>query len=135
MWPPIVPLPEGNAPSPSPSPSISTSPSLSPSPSLPSPSSEPSITPNQSVDSVSPPSFSAPSHPTKRSNQNHHQTLILSASIGGSVFLFFLIAALVFCRTDKVATVKPWATGLSGQLQKAFVSGNFLNRTLNVMLY
>ncbi|KAM7499398.1 hypothetical protein LguiA_023812 [Lonicera macranthoides] len=130
---PTVPLPEGNAPSPSPlisqspspSPLISQSPSPSPSPSpsSPSPSSEPSVTPKQSIDSVLPPPLSAPSHPTKRSNQNHHRTLILSASIGGSVFLFFFIAALVFCRTDKVATVKPWATGLSGQLQKAFVTG------------
>ncbi|KAK1286658.1 putative LRR receptor-like serine/threonine-protein kinase MRH1 [Acorus calamus] len=28
-----------------------------------------------------------------------------------------------YCRKNKVVTVRPWATGLSGQLQKAFVTG------------
>lgn len=30
---------------------------------------------------------------------------------------------MYLCKSNKVATVKPWATGLSGQLQKAFVTG------------
>jgi len=35
-----------------------------------------------------------------------------------------LAALLVLCyRSSKVVTVRPWATGLSGQLQKAFVTG------------
>uniref|UniRef100_A0A1D1ZKL2 Putative LRR receptor-like serine/threonine-protein kinase At5g45840 n=1 Tax=Anthurium amnicola TaxID=1678845 RepID=A0A1D1ZKL2_9ARAE len=38
-----------------------------------------------------------------------------------------LVGALVFCvlcyQCNKVVTVKPWTTGLSGQLQKAFVTG------------
>uniref|UniRef100_A0A8I6Z3F7 Uncharacterized protein n=1 Tax=Hordeum vulgare subsp. vulgare TaxID=112509 RepID=A0A8I6Z3F7_HORVV len=29
----------------------------------------------------------------------------------------------VYCRAKKVVTVSPWLTGLSGQLQRAFVIG------------
>lgn len=49
--------------------------------------------------------------------------LTLVGAIGGSVFVFILVIAIVFFRSSKVATVKPWSTGLSGQLQKAFVTG------------
>ncbi|KAI3945303.1 hypothetical protein MKX01_035064 [Papaver californicum] len=47
---------------------------------------------------------------------------ILSVAIWDS---FLSIAAIGFllCRSKKVVSVKPWVTGLSGQLQKAFVTG------------
>ncbi|KAI3856816.1 hypothetical protein MKX03_014134 [Papaver bracteatum] len=46
----------------------------------------------------------------------------ISVAVGAS---FLSIAAVVFllCRSKKVVSVKPWVTGLSGQLQKAFVTG------------
>ena len=57
--------------------------------------------------------------------QHHgHWIRILAGSIGGALFLVILIIGVYLCKSDKVATVKPWATGLSGQLQKAFVTGN-----------
>ncbi|KAD5962121.1 hypothetical protein E3N88_13594 [Mikania micrantha] len=43
------------------------------------------------------------------------------AAIGGTALVG--IAALLLWRCNRVATVRPWATGLSGQLQKAFVTG------------
>ncbi|GLU02568.1 hypothetical protein SLE2022_198140 [Rubroshorea leprosula] len=59
----------------------------------------------------------------KISNSKHHMVLTLVAAIGGSLFVFISVIAIIFFRSSKVATVKPWATGLSGQLQKAFVTG------------
>ncbi|KAI4302433.1 hypothetical protein MLD38_038178 [Melastoma candidum] len=48
---------------------------------------------------------------------------IMGGVIGGSAFVLITILGVFFCKGAKVATVKPWATGLSGQLQKAFVTG------------
>ncbi|KAM0846395.1 hypothetical protein ACQ4PT_055699 [Festuca glaucescens] len=46
------------------------------------------------------------------------------AGAGASVLAVMSAALLVLCyRSSKVVTVRPWATGLSGQLQKAFVTG------------
>ncbi|KAF9596490.1 hypothetical protein IFM89_012221 [Coptis chinensis] len=50
------------------------------------------------------------------------QWRILSGAAGIS-FLLISVIGLCFCRGKKVVTVRPWATGLSGQLQKAFVTG------------
>ncbi|EMS58575.1 putative LRR receptor-like serine/threonine-protein kinase MRH1 [Triticum urartu] len=61
-------------------------------------------------------------------------------------------AFAVYCRAKKVGTVRPWVTGLSGQLQRAFVTGvpslkrseleaacedfsNIIGSTANCMLY
>jgi hypothetical protein len=33
---------------------------------------------------------------------------------------------IYLCKTNKVAIVKPWTTGISGQLQKALVTGKYL---------
>lgn len=49
----------------------------------------------------------------------------MSAAAGGPVLLL-LIIGIFFWRSGKVSTVKPWATGLSGQLQRAFITGNSL---------
>jgi hypothetical protein len=46
---------------------------------------------------------------------------------GSSVFLVMAVASVVYCRAKKVGTVKPWVTGLSGQLQRAFVTGIILS--------
>ncbi|KAI8001451.1 Protein MALE DISCOVERER 1 [Camellia lanceoleosa] len=44
--------------------------------------------------------------------------------ISGIAFLLTVAAVMFFmCRSRAVATIGPWKTGLSGQLQKAFVTG------------
>uniref|UniRef100_A0A2N9IXB0 Protein kinase domain-containing protein n=1 Tax=Fagus sylvatica TaxID=28930 RepID=A0A2N9IXB0_FAGSY len=80
-----------------------------------------------------PPSQTAPTNPSTPPSQtapvpsateiHHNLVAILVGSIGGTIFLIILIVGVYLLKSDKVATVKPWATGLSGQLQKAFVTG------------
>ncbi|KAK2982493.1 hypothetical protein RJ640_026336 [Escallonia rubra] len=118
------PSPSTSAPSPSPSPSPSTSapspaPSSAPNPSLTSPSPAVSGSPTLLSAPVSSPSGSS-SEPSKRRN---HRVLVISVATGVSVLLLVLMGGVFFCQRNKVVTVKPWATGLSGQLQKAFVTG------------
>ncbi|KAK1428650.1 hypothetical protein QVD17_17489 [Tagetes erecta] len=60
---------------------------------------------------------------SKSNNSNHHRVLIWSGVIGGSVFIILTAFGFLFFKQNKVVTVKPWATGLSGQLQKAFTTG------------
>lgn len=111
-------------PSPSPSPPPSPSPVTSPSPS---PSPEPSTVPNQTLPpapstiSETPPSVPPPIPQQQKSKSKIDPIIIISIAIGGSAFIG--IVALMLWRGNKVATVRPWATGLSGQLQKAFVTG------------
>ena len=114
-------------------PSLLTSPELSPSPSS-SPSPSPVISPSPTVLSTPPHSswISAPSPApssnqmnSQSSNQKHHSVVIWS-TVGGFSFLILVSFAVFVCfRSSKVVTVKPWTTGLSGQLRKAFVTGNF----------
>ncbi|XP_059301950.1 inactive receptor-like serine/threonine-protein kinase At2g40270 isoform X1 [Lycium ferocissimum] len=109
---------------PSLSPSPSPSPSLSPSP-TPSITAEPHLAPSP-VSSASPSSLPSPPENGSKvedSRRSHHRALILSAAIGGPILLFILIAGTIFFRSNKMAVVKPWATGLSGQLQRAFITG------------
>ncbi|KAJ6909837.1 inactive receptor-like serine/threonine-protein kinase [Populus alba x Populus x berolinensis] len=47
---------------------------------------------------------------------------IIAGAIGGTLVILISIISIYICKTSK-ASVKPWATGLSGQLQKAFVTG------------
>ncbi|XP_076957242.1 inactive receptor-like serine/threonine-protein kinase At2g40270 [Bidens hawaiensis] len=58
-----------------------------------------------------------------KNHSNHHKVLIWSGVIGGSVFIFLTAFGFVFLKKNKVVTVNPFATGLSGQLQKAFTTG------------
>lgn len=111
----------------------SSSPSLSPSPLSPSPT--PAVTAKPHVvhsprSSPSPSSLPSPAENSSRvenARRSNHRVLILSAAIGGSVLLLILIAGTIVFRSNKMAVVKPWATGLSGQLQRAFITGNFLS--------
>lgn len=60
---------------------------------------------------------------TPASKGNSHLIVYLSVGAGIS-FLAALSIIYFFCyRINKVVTVMPWRTGLSGQLQKAFVTG------------
>ncbi|KAG5561906.1 hypothetical protein RHGRI_004823 [Rhododendron griersonianum] len=52
---------------------------------------------------------------------NTWKYIVLIASV--SVLLIVAVATLLVCRKRAVSTVGPWKTGLSGQLQKAFVTG------------
>ncbi|XP_073124420.1 probable inactive receptor-like protein kinase At3g56050 isoform X1 [Henckelia pumila] len=76
---------------------------------------------------ISPPSLAnpteKPSASSKRSWTSIHWNLLLSAMIGGPLLILLLIGGILFFRFNKMATVNPWRTGLSGQLQKAFVTG------------
>ncbi|KAA8549447.1 hypothetical protein F0562_001131, partial [Nyssa sinensis] len=114
------------------SPLFSPSDSLPPSPSPILPPSPASLAPANPpiVDSKPPESHPAPfpspaSTPSpiieNGSKSNHHMVLIWSLVIGVSLVIFVSALGIFFCRS-KVVTVKPWTTGLSGQLQKAFVT-------------
>ncbi|KAJ1262332.1 hypothetical protein BS78_09G098600 [Paspalum vaginatum] len=52
------------------------------------------------------------------------RTVYVIAAAGASLAAALSVALFVLCyRSNHVVTVRPWATGLSGQLQKAFVTG------------
>ncbi|CAM0872732.1 unnamed protein product [Alopecurus aequalis] len=57
------------------------------------------------------------------SMHKHSLTTYGLAAAGISAFLIISAVGALYCRAKKVGTVKPWVTGLSGQLQKAFVTG------------
>ncbi|KAL0321300.1 UNVERIFIED_CONTAM: protein MALE DISCOVERER 2 [Sesamum radiatum] len=60
--------------------------------------------------------------PTDTGKSGNSVKLIVGLSVG----LFLLILAvviIVICRSRAAKTIAPWKTGLSGQLQKAFVTG------------
>ncbi|KAF7833793.1 putative inactive receptor-like protein kinase [Senna tora] len=115
----------------SPSPSIFIPPSSSPSPS-PSPSASPEISEPANPPSVvsSPPNSTWDSEPSpspisnQKSSETKNHTVIIWSTVGSFSFLVLVSAVVFVCfRNTKVVTVKPWPIGLSGQLQKAFVTG------------
>lgn len=69
---------------------------------------------------------SSPSQAVKTHSKHH--MVVIAGIVGGSVFLLVTAVGAFLCRSNKVVTVRPWATGLSGQLQKAFVTGQFISR-------
>ncbi|GFP96853.1 probable inactive receptor-like protein kinase at3g56050, partial [Phtheirospermum japonicum] len=99
----------------SPSPLVTTSPSPAPSP--------PSTDNTSDLNRISPTAVPTPQEGARSSTSSNNIGLILLGAIGGPVLLL-LLGVVIFCyRSGKVASVKPWATGLSGQLQRAFVTG------------
>ncbi|KAI9118234.1 hypothetical protein K1719_010566 [Acacia pycnantha] len=116
--------------SPSPSPSTifltpSISPIATPTAGISVPANPPTIvsSPSQSnwISAPSPASFW---NQGSTKNSKPHKSLIIWSTAGG-VSLLVVVSAIVFScfRASRVVTVKPWSTGLSGQLQKAFVTG------------
>ncbi|CAA7398211.1 unnamed protein product [Spirodela intermedia] len=85
-----------------------------------------SVPPNEGRTSVPSPALAPSSDPSssrKRPPRKISKALIFGL-VGAAVGSAVLVAVGIFCyRSNKVVTVKPWATGLSGQLQKAFVTG------------
>ena len=65
---------------------------------------------------------SAPRISPESSPSKKHHVAIIAGAIGGTLVILISILSIYICKTNK-ASVKPWATGLSGQLQKAFVTG------------
>ncbi|KAL6531111.1 hypothetical protein OROHE_014180 [Orobanche hederae] len=127
----IINLPPTPASSPSPSaPALAPVPAPAPASALaptPAPAHEPlASSPSPSlVTHITPPSLltpvEGPHAPTGHSRKNHRRLMILSAATGGPLLLL-LVVGIFFWQSGKVSTVKPWATGLSGQLQRAFVT-------------
>ncbi|KAK6935689.1 Serine-threonine/tyrosine-protein kinase, catalytic domain [Dillenia turbinata] len=121
-FPPTSPSPE----SPVPSPSALASPTPSPLPAVPphetsSPSASP---PNvaaepSSHDASAPSSASVPNIVSKKAS---HKVIIWCSVVGGSLFLIITAIGIILYQGNKVVPVRPWATGLSGQLQKAFIT-------------
>lgn len=108
---------------------VASAPLLSPSPSIeistpvpsPSPTTEPPSPVVKRKSYYQPPSASAPTKtPEKRIES---WKIYMPISIGVSFLLLLSVLYLLCCRANRVVTVRPWATGLSGQLQKAFVTG------------
>ncbi|XP_041025469.1 inactive receptor-like serine/threonine-protein kinase At2g40270 isoform X2 [Juglans microcarpa x Juglans regia] len=111
------------SPSPSPSPSPKPRPERRP-PAQQRPSySRPqkSAPPPSSYPSLVPPPRESSTILQRSSSSNHRIVAILAGAIGGTILI--LVIGVYLCISNKVATVKPWAPGLSGQLQKAFVTG------------
>ncbi|XP_031117494.1 probable inactive receptor-like protein kinase At3g56050 [Ipomoea triloba] len=124
-------IPDALARAPAPAPELSPSPSPSPSSFRPfavppPPSVVPKIAPPEPpppVSSVAPGSVPPSTATPRNERKKHSKILILAAVVGGSVLLVVSAIGIVFCQRNKMAVVKPWATGISGQLQKAFVTG------------
>ncbi|XP_051122918.1 inactive receptor-like serine/threonine-protein kinase At2g40270 [Andrographis paniculata] len=103
-----------------------------PAPDLP-PNSAPSPTdqnpfPGSPIPSAAPDTPFAPSplmdKPLRNNNRHYHRhQLLIIYSVAGSSLLLLLVVGIVFWQCSNVASVRPWATGLSGQLQRAFVTG------------
>ncbi|XP_074267807.1 putative inactive receptor-like protein kinase At3g56050 [Silene latifolia] len=109
--------------SPSPSPTFAPSPSNAPVP-APAPAAAPFLRAAISPTSARVTLPSSVSSKTPEASSSKHLKVIISASIAGAFALLIIIVAVVLiCRSSKVVTVRPWATGISGQLQRAFVSG------------
>ena len=104
-------------------------PSPAPSP-LPSPAAPPT---HNTLDPEGQPSKHANGFPLKPTNQpssdGTSENIWKYIIIVGGVAVLLIVAAAMLCmwRSKAVTTIRPWKTGLSGQLQKAFITGNFSN--------
>lgn len=99
----------------------SNPPALLPSPAAPPPrhtSHEPSQ--NSTVVSGNP----TQQHSSSGSSGNMWKIAIIVAGV--AVLLIVAAAMLCMCRSQAVKTIGPWKTGISGQLQKAFITGDLL---------
>ncbi|EOA26987.1 hypothetical protein CARUB_v10023083mg [Capsella rubella] len=106
------------APSSSPKPSpkhVSAKPSTVPEPQKRSSTQDVSLSPSVSV-AISPP-------PRKKSDSSSVVVPLVVGCVCGAVFLLLVATGVYFYRRKSCETVNPWRTGLSGQLQKVFVTG------------
>lgn len=87
----------------------------------PAPKPTPTPTPTPTPSLLNPSPSSSRSHQKSGGSSSKHLAILVGV-IGGAALLVAVVG-IYLCRSNKVSTVKPWATGLSGQLQKAFVTG------------
>ncbi|CAK9323875.1 unnamed protein product [Citrullus colocynthis] len=80
----------------------------------------PKETPPEVPEELPPPQAS--SNQQKKDKKSSSVGVVVGASVAAAVFVIALAVGIYLWINNK-ATVKPWATGLSGQLQKAFVTG------------
>ncbi|BAF11734.1 probable inactive receptor-like protein kinase At3g56050 [Oryza sativa Japonica Group] len=133
-----APLPLEQSPSASgPVSSPSPSPWVSPPKGSPSPSPSSKIIAHRSPHHpfTTPPQLVRPKPTTRRAEHDHSVettgrswfkrswTTYGFIAAGIAALLIISAAGAFYCRAKKMGTVRPWATGLSGQLQKAFVTG------------
>ncbi|KAL9275674.1 Inactive receptor-like serine/threonine-protein kinase-like protein, partial [Drosera capensis] len=78
---------------------------------------------NHSAPGPSPPSTSGGSLINITSEKNKHLALVWSLVAIGGVLVIASVIGIIICQNSRAVAVKPWATGISGKLQKAFVSG------------
>ncbi|CAK8538339.1 unnamed protein product [Lathyrus sativus] len=104
-----------------------TSPLYRPSPSL-----SPSVAEAPPVTSPDSPDQNASDSPDQNASDSPSQSIpskknqlpiFAGVIIGSAVFLVISTIGIYLCKTNKVSIVKPWTTGISGQLQKALVTG------------
>ncbi|XP_010505752.1 PREDICTED: inactive receptor-like serine/threonine-protein kinase At2g40270 isoform X1 [Camelina sativa] len=72
------------------------------------------------------PSPSVSVSPSKRRNSDSSSVvvpLVVGCVVGGASFLLLVATGVYFYRRKAGETVNPWRTGLSGQLQRVFVTG------------
>ncbi|GAU18124.1 hypothetical protein TSUD_248250 [Trifolium subterraneum] len=88
-----------------------------------SPNQNASDSPNENASDS--PNEIASDSPTKTTSSKKNKVPILAGVIiaGCAGFLVISSIGIYLCKTNKVAIVKPWTTGISGQLQKALVTG------------
>ncbi|EPS58414.1 hypothetical protein M569_16400 [Genlisea aurea] len=67
----------------------------------------------------------APSSQPKPATKNSGVPARFSVELSGGIIIMFIVAAsaVFLSRSRAVKTIRSWKTGLSGQLQKAFISG------------
>ncbi|KAL0687672.1 hypothetical protein Bca4012_087349 [Brassica carinata] len=72
-------------------------------------------------------SDSSKNHPqpqdNKQSKGSKHVWLYVVIAVASFLGLLIIVAVIFLCRKRAVKSIGPWKTGLSGQLQKAFVTG------------
>ncbi|CAH2078622.1 unnamed protein product [Thlaspi arvense] len=124
-------------PSPSPSPGIITEASPRSSGSFPAVTNAKKRTPplvlplpSPDEDTNSDSSKNPPQDDKKQTKGSKHVWLYVAIAVASLLGLLIIAAVIFFCRKRAVKSIGPWKTGLSGQLQKAFVTGvPKLNRT------
>lgn len=109
-----------------PSSSVSTRPDAKRSSTLPPPQKSP---PAQHVSA--PPPFvhhvTLPSLTSSSKTSSNSTIPIVAGCIAGAVFILLLATGVFFFKSKAGKSVNPWRTGLSGQLQKVFITGNCLS--------
>ncbi|KAL8140541.1 hypothetical protein V2J09_006562 [Rumex salicifolius] len=71
----------------------------------------------------SPTSISLPSKGIRQSKISDKRWIYVSVAIGAALLIAIGMVVFYVARKRVVTTIRPWKTGISGQLQKAFVTG------------